>query len=213
MAKHPSPGSVKTRLVPALGVDGACALYSAFILDLAARLRALPHAVTWAFWPADAPFSGFLPGARCIPQRGADLGERMAGAVADAFGEGPAPVLVIGADAPHLPAESIAEAASALGGSAEVVLGPATDGGYYLIGLRRPAPGLFTGIPWSTPGVLAATRDRAAALGLRQHLLPSCFDVDGPEDLALLAAVLARGEVRLPHTARVLATLGGQFAT
>jgi len=213
MAKHPSPGAVKTRLVPALGADGACALYSAFVLDLAARLRALPHPVIWAYWPAHAPFSDLLPGTRCVPQRGADLGQRMAGAIADAFSEGPAPVLVIGADAPHLPVEWIAEAATALEGGADVVLGPATDGGYYLIGLRRPAPGLFTGIPWSTPGVLAATRERADALGLRQHLLPPCFDVDGPEDLALLAAVLARGEVHLPHTARLLASIGGQITT
>jgi len=213
MAKHPSPGAVKTRLVPALGADGACALYLAFVLDLAARLRALPYAVTWAFWPADAPFCDLLPGARCVPQRGADLGERMAGAIAHAFSEGPAPVLVIGADAPHLPAEWIAEAATALGENADVALGPVTDGGYYLIGLRRPAGDLFTGIPWSTPDVLAATRARAAALGLRQHLLPASFDVDGPEDLALLAAVLARGEVRLPHTARLLANIGGQFST
>jgi len=213
MAKHPSPGAVKTRLVPALGADGACALYAAFILDLAARLQGLPYAVTWAYWPADAPFPDLLPGARCVPQRGADLGERMAGAIADAFGEGPGPVLVIGADAPHLPAEWIADAATALGGDADLVLGPAADGGYYLIGLRGPAPGLFTGIPWSTPRVLAATRARAGALGLREHPLPSCFDVDGPEDLALLAGVLARGEVRLPRTARLLAASGGHFTT
>ena len=213
MAKHPAPGEVKTRLAPALGPERACALYAAFVQDLAARLQALPYEVTWAYWPPESPFPALLPGARCRPQRGADLGERMAGAIADAFSEGPTPVMVIGADAPHLPADSIAEAATMLGGEADLVLGPAADGGYYLVGLCRPQPELFTGIPWSTAGVLAATGERAAALGLRQHLLAPCFDVDGPGDLALLGAILARGEVHLPRTARLLATPGRTFPT
>src|SRR5205823_13822495 len=99
-AKHPVPGRVKTRLAAALGADAACALYRAFVLDLAERLAALPYAVTWAYTPPDAPFAELLPGARCRPQRGRDLGERLAAALADELAEGPGPVLAIGGDAP-----------------------------------------------------------------------------------------------------------------
>src|SRR3989442_11964475 len=104
MARHPVPGGVKTRLAAALGADAACALYRAFVLDLAERLGALPYAVTWAYTPADAPFAALLPRARCRPQRGRDLGERLAAAIADELAEAPGPVLAIGADAPHVPA-------------------------------------------------------------------------------------------------------------
>src|SRR5512145_949567 len=114
MAKHPVPGAVKTRLAAVLGAEGACGLYQGFVLDLAERLAALPYPVTWAFWPPTASFEALLPGVRCCPQRGGDLGERMANAVADAFGERPVPVVVIRADAPHVPAERLAEAEAAL---------------------------------------------------------------------------------------------------
>jgi uncharacterized protein len=106
-----------------------------------------------------------------------------------------------------VPAAALAEAAAALAGRADVVLGPAADGGYYLIGLRGPAPGLFAGIAWSTAGVLAATRVRAEAAGLAVHLLPPGFDVDEVADLVRLRALLARGEVSLPRTTEVLAVL------
>ena len=207
MAKHPVPGRVKTRLAAALGADTACALYRAFVLDLAERLRALPYAVTWAYTPPDAPFAELLPGARCRPQHGRDLGERLAAAIADELAEGPGPVLAIGADAPHVPAAPLAEAAAALAGRADVVLGPAADGGYYLIGIRGPAPDLFAGIAWGTAGVLEATLARARAAGLAPHLLPPSFDIDQPADLARLRALLARGEVSLPRTTGVMAGL------
>ena len=111
MAKHPVPGRVKTRLAAALGADTACALYRAFVLDLAERLGGLPYAVTWAYTPPDAPFAELLPGARCRPQHGRDLGERLAAAIADELAEAPGAVLAIGADAPHVPAAALAEAA------------------------------------------------------------------------------------------------------
>jgi len=210
MARHPVPGRVKTRLAAALGADAACALYRAFVLDLAERLGALPYAVTWAYTPPGAPFAEVVCGARCRPQRGGDLGERLAAALGDELAAGPGPVLAIGADAPHIPAAALAEAAAALAGGADVVLGPAADGGYYLIGLGAPAPSLFAGIAWGTSGVLEATRARAAAAGLRTYLLPPSFDVDRVADLARLRAVLARGEVRLPRTTDVLAGLAGR---
>src|SRR5881392_3597985 len=112
MARHPVAGRVKTRLAAALGADAACALYRAFVLDLAERLAALPYAVTWAYTPPDAPFAELLPGARCRPQRGRDLGERLAAALAEELAAGPGPVLAIGADAPHIPAAALAAGAA-----------------------------------------------------------------------------------------------------
>jgi len=198
MAKHPAPGRVKTRLAATLGADRACALYRAFVLDLAERLDALPYDVTWAYWPATAPFATLLPRARCRSQRGADLGERMANALAECGG----PAVVIGADAPHVPAARLAEAVGALAADADLVLGPADDGGYYLIGLRTPTPAVFTGVAWGTSRVLAETLARAS--GLRTRLLEPCFDIDTPADLARLADLLARGDVLLPRTAALL---------
>src|SRR5262245_40616278 len=81
MAKHPSPGEVKTRLGAVIGVESACRLYEAFVRDLAERLAPLGFPVTWAYWPGEAPFASLVPGQRCVPQAGADLGERLETAV------------------------------------------------------------------------------------------------------------------------------------
>jgi glycosyltransferase A (GT-A) superfamily protein (DUF2064 family) len=122
----------------------------------------------------------------------------MANAIAECGG----PAVVIGADAPHVPAARLAEAADALAADADLVLGPADDGGYYLIGLRTPTPAVFSGVAWGTSRVLAETLARAR--GLRPLLLEPCFDVDTPADLARLSDVLARGDVALPRTAALL---------
>ncbi|HYR97147.1 MAG TPA: TIGR04282 family arsenosugar biosynthesis glycosyltransferase [Candidatus Binatus sp.] len=204
MAKYPVPGRVKTRLARVLGPERACELFRAFILDLADRLRPLPYRVTWAYSPPAAPFPRLVGGARCRAQRGRDLGARMAHALAAEFAERRQSVLVIGADTPHVPEATLAEAATMLCGRADLVLGPAADGGYYLIGLRAPAPSLFTGITWGTDGVLAATLERAGVRGLRTHLLPSSFDIDEVDDLVRLRALIAGGHVDLPRTALLL---------
>jgi len=204
MARYPEPGRVKTRLARVLGAGAAADLYRAFLLDLADRLLALPYPVTWAVDPPTAPFATLVPGASCRAQGDGDLGARMARSFDGEFAARPGSVAIIGADAPHLPADALAETDLVLGREADVVLGPADDGGYYLIGLARPAPALFTDIPWSTSAVLAATIARAEAGGLRTHLLPGSFDVDEPSDIARLAALLARGDVSLPRTAAVL---------
>jgi rSAM/selenodomain-associated transferase 1 len=204
MARYPEPGRVKTRLARVLGAEVAAALYRAFVLDLADRLAALPYPVTWAVDPPGAPFATLVPRASCRVQGDGDLGARMARSFAAEFAARPGPVAIIGADAPHLPAEALTETALVLGRGADVVLGPADDGGYYLIGLARPAPALFTDIPWSTSAVLAATIACAEAGELRTRLLPGSFDVDEPGDLARLAALLARGDVNLPRTAAFL---------
>ena len=204
MAKYPAPGRVKTRLATALGAERACALYRAFILDLADRLAALPYEVIWSYDPAQAPFAALVPHARCVPQVDGDLGARMGHAVAAAFAEQAAPVVVLGADVPHVPVSCIEEAVAVVPG--RVVLGPAEDGGYYLIALARPVPELFAGVPWGGADVLAATRVRAARLGLATDLLAPTFDVDESADLARLRVLLDGGAVALPRTAALLAS-------
>jgi len=100
MARHPVPGRVKTRLARSIGSAAACALQRAFILDLADRLHGLPYRVTWAYAPASAPFRRLLPGARCRPQRGRDLGARMQHAIHVELRDAGARVVVIGSDVP-----------------------------------------------------------------------------------------------------------------
>jgi hypothetical protein len=204
MAKYPEPGQVKTRLASAIGPQAACTLYRAFILDLAWRLEPLGFPITWAHWPAEAAFASLVAGARCVAQEGRDLGDRMAHASAAVLAADPTPVLVIGTDSPHLPLAALKEAANALAGDADVVLGPAEDGGYWLVGLRTPTPGLFEKIAWGDASVFTETLERAEDLGLRVHVAAGTFDVDEPDSLEELRAVLRRGEVDLPRTARLL---------
>ena len=204
MAKYPVAGRVKTRLAAELGDETACALQRAFVLDLAERLRELPYAVTWAFWPPSAPFAELIGHGRCRPQSGKDLGERMAAAVEAELAEGATPVVVLGADVPHVDLACVRRAVLALAADADVVLGPALDGGYYLIALRAAAPALFTGIAWGTDGVMRATLAQAARLGLRVELVPETFDVDQVADLARLRAAMGTPGVHLPRTRAVL---------
>ena len=206
MAKYPSPGSAKTRLGAQIGFQAACRLSEAFIRDHADRLGGLGLPVTWAFWPPTAAFAELVPGQRCVPQVGGDLGERLEAGMDGCIARLRLPVLAIGADAPHIDAASLREGAEVLAGGADVVLGPATDGGYYLIGLRAPQPALFRDIAWGSPSVLEATMERARGAGLRVHLLPTTFDVDDEAGLDELRALLASGTIALPHTA---AALGG----
>jgi rSAM/selenodomain-associated transferase 1 len=207
MARHPAPGRVKTRLAAVIGADRACALHRSFVLDLADRLDDTPYRVTWTFEPPEAPFATLLPGRRCRPQSAGDLGARMARAIADEFSDGRGPVVVLGADVPHVPLRRLGDAFAALTSDADVVLGPAEDGGYYLIGLAAPAPALFAGIAWGTSDVLRATTERAAAARLRTRLVDATFDVDEVADLDRLRRLLDDGDVALPRTAAVLADI------
>ena len=122
------------------------------------------------------------------PQRGGDLGERMASGFAELFAAGYTRVILIGSDLPTLPSTHLDQADHALRSGADVVLGPAGDGGYYLIGLRRARPELFSSMPWGSANVLTATLERASALGLAVKTLSTWQDVDTDDDLAGLAA-------------------------
>lgn len=194
-AKAPIAGQVKTRLCPPLTPDEAATLHGSFVLDTLERTKA---AVSKFKLPLDrylacAPSSTHVffkimeerQGVRVIDQMGDDLGSRMNQAFETLFARGYKHGLIIGTDAPSLPLERYQQALTALE-SHDLVLGPALDGGYYLIGLNRPIPDLFTGIPWSTEQVLALTQEKAGALGLKTALLTPWRDVDTIADLQAL---------------------------
>jgi rSAM/selenodomain-associated transferase 1 len=200
-ARAPVPGTVKSRLAAALGAERACALYRAFLEDtlaaaaVAARMQGARLELVVA-GPLDHPVvraGAARHGAELVAQAEGDLGARL-GAFFAAQGAGGAAVCVVGSDAPQLSGAQLARGFDALVAH-EVVLGPSRDGGYWLIGARRPISELFVDVPWSTPRVLELSLDRLA--GRSVALLEMSFDVDGVEDLALLRRWLAvsRAEV------------------
>jgi len=207
-AKWPEPGRVKTRL--GLAADVAARAAEAFLRDTLDRGSAVAARRVVVFAPADAGerFAGLVPpGWACEPQADGDLGDRLTAFFARHLPTGEA-VVAIGADSPTLPVEYIREAVGLLG-DADVVLGPACDGGYYLVGLRGELPPLFTGIDWSTAGVLAQTIAALAEPRWRVRLLSPWYDVDTPADWGLLrghVAAMRRAGVEpgVPHTEAVL---------
>lgn len=194
-AKAPIPGQVKTRLCPPLTPDEAATLHGSFVLDLLERTKLAAAKFTLRIdrYLACAPSSDHVffkimeerQGVKLLDQVGEDLGARMPHAFETLFAKGYQRVLLVGTDVPSLPLEHYQQAVALLE-THDLVLGPALDGGYYLIGLTRPAPELFAGIAWSTDRVLAATQEKAAQLGLRTALLPAWRDVDTLDDLRAL---------------------------
>jgi rSAM/selenodomain-associated transferase 1 len=225
-ARVPRAGEVKTRLTPWLNPAEALRLHLALLEDGAALLRRagrLARAAPWIAFsePWEPPPRGAcallrrrLSGVARLPQVGGDLGERMQNTFRDLLGRGHQGVVIFGSDSPTLTAGRLRDACDALRGGAEVVLGPAMDGGYYLIGLRRMVPGLFGAIPWGTSGVIEATRRAIARRRARAVQLPIGYDVDRPEDLARLRADLAApGAPPAPRTAAFVEALacGGRL--
>jgi rSAM/selenodomain-associated transferase 1 len=189
-AKAPQPGAAKTRLIPALGVDGAAALARRMLvhtLQQALTAGAGPVELCMSPAPGDMAWHGVaLPdGVARTAQGEGDLGQRMARAVARVTGQQQS-VLLFGTDCPALTAAHLMEADRQLA-QHDAVLLPVADGGYILIGLKVPCPGLFTDMPWSTPAVAAETLRRMAALGLRVWQGLTLHDVDEPADLARLS--------------------------
>lgn len=197
-------GRVKTRLIGDLTPAEAAELHAAFLADLLARLREgdFDLRLAWALDPGEALPEGPVPGVR---QRGEDLGERLFRALSEA-GEEAAFVAALGSDHPTLPLEIVHRAFEALERGADAVLGPAEDGGYYLIALRADAVSrrLFSEIEWSTERVLAATLDRCRELKLAVERLPLASDVDTPEDLFRLAARMIEDDLGCPRTRTLL---------
>ena len=218
MVKAPEPGRVKTRLCPPLSPDDAAELYRCFLLDKIAQARGVAGAErVLAYAPAQAAavFEPLAPGFTLLAQRGIDLTERLVAVCDELFRNGCDAAIVIDSDTPTLPTERLERAVAVMKeGGYDLVLGPSEDGGYYLIGLRRPHPELFEGMRWSTPTVLKETLRRAHALGLSSTNLSAWYDVDTPADLARLQADLAAAPNGPPrHTRRfLLERLAGRAA-
>jgi uncharacterized protein len=188
--KAPDPGRVKTRLASRLGPESAAELYARLGRGIVSRCSGDGHrTVAWYSPPGDGDrVRSWLSGLavdRFLAQRGGGLGQRLAGAFARHFREGARRVVVIGSDCPDVGREIVARAFAALGED-DLVLGPSLDGGFYLIGLTRPAPGLYRGVAWSTSTVLDRTLRNAARLGLRVTSLPVLRDIDTIEDAVAL---------------------------
>jgi rSAM/selenodomain-associated transferase 1 len=219
--RPPVPGRAKTRLVEGhgasgatLGPEGAARLYAAFLADTlrtAAQVAASGHAdaALWVAGVVDDAALRAVPGVaglRCVAQPELDLGARMRAAL-DAGLASHGRALVVGSDAPTLPAATLRAACAALD-DADVVLGPAADGGYVLVGARAPlSPEVFAGVRFSTHHALPDTLAGARRAGLRTACLAPWYDVDTPEDLRLLRLHLALVPDAAPHTARALRDL------
>ena len=194
MAKAPRTGLAKTRLIPALGAEGAARLAARLLDHAVAQAVAARLGTVHLFAAPDVtdPAFGTLAqrhGLQLHPQGEGDLGQRMQRAFAAVLA-GVAPALMIGTDAPALDAAMLRAADAALAGH-DAVFVPAHDGGYALIGLKHSAPWLFDDMPWSTAALMATTRLRAAAAGWRIAVLPPVHDIDEPADLAHLPRGLA----------------------
>jgi hypothetical protein len=216
-AKAPIPGQVKTRLCPPLTPDEAATLHGSFVLDTLERTKIAAAKLTLPIdrYLACAPSATHVffkimeerQGVKLIDQVGDDLGGRMNQAFATLFERGYRQVLLIGTDVPTLPLDHFKQALTSLENH-DLVLGPAIDGGYYLIGLKRPIPELFVDIPWSTDQVLRLTQEKAVRLGLTTALLDPWRDVDTLADLqALMKACTA--EAKTPKHDRVFSSRTG----
>ena len=185
MTKAPRAGRVKTRLVPPLTPEEAAQLNTCFLRDTAASISEAAGEVARriaAYTPvgAEGAYIDILPSDfQLLPQRGDEFGERLAFAAEDLFRIGFVSVCLIDSDSPTVSPKIYAEAAKLLSiQNDRVVLGPAEDGGYYLIGVNKHHPQLFEEIDWSTERVLDQTIERATDLNLAVELLPACYDVD-----------------------------------
>jgi rSAM/selenodomain-associated transferase 1 len=204
--KPPVAGKVKTRLIPIVGANGAAALAEAFFRDTWNGVESL----NWAL-PVVATTDAIDP--NIIPctetqvwlQGGGDLDARIERILQRALRETPF-AIALGADSPGIPRQFLDRAHEALQ-SADAVLGPCEDGGFYLLGVRQCPIGLLRGIPWSESTTFARTLDRLKELGLKSTILDPWYDIDRPEDLDRLRSEVARDAIAAPNTARVLARL------
>lgn len=207
MMKAPRPATVKTRLCPPLLPEEAASLAVAFLKDVVTHAAGFSPTVWIAYAPTDGrgELEALLPsGLLWTPQQGADLGARMFSAMQAAGLQGFSPLVMIGTDSPTLPPSFLASAFELFTREeADMVLGPTEDGGYYLIGLKRPVPGLFDAVSWSTERTLMDTLRNAVALGLSVSQLPTWYDVDTADDLKRLHGELsssATAREYAPHT-------------
>ncbi len=189
-AKAPIPGQVKTRLISRLGEEGAARVYTGLLRRIVAERGGAGLCPVQCWCAPDTRHRLFRElaarhGVGLQRQSGSDLGARMFHAASVALGDSDR-VILVGADCPGLGVDYLGLALDGLEGDVDAVLGPAEDGGYVLLGLKRVAVRLFEDMPWGTGEVLAATRHRLRELGWRWRELPALWDVDRPQDLERL---------------------------
>ena len=199
MAKAPRPGKVKTRLSPPLNPDQASALNICFIRDTTENIQQVTKAsnssglVVYTPVGDESAFDALLPsGFQLLAQRGDGFGERLLHASEDLFSCGFSAVCLIDSDSPTMPQDALLQAVEWLSRAGDrMVLGASDDGGYYLIGIKRPHHRLFEQIDWSTERVFQQTLERAREIGLPAELLPTWYDVDDAATLERLRRELS----------------------
>lgn len=204
MCKVPQPGRTKTRLATSIGAVAASELSACFLRDVAAAVEAVPERLGRRGYGVYAPAGAehklrelFPEKFGLVLQAGDDFGAVLFGAARDLLDAGHDCVLLVNGDSPTLPPSFLVQAIETLRGPGDrMVLGPASDGGYYLIGLKSPRRELFTRIAWGTGSVARSTRERAAEIGLAATLLPEWYDVDDLETLGWLRDELAGRSTR-----------------
>lgn len=211
VARYPEAGKTKTRLARVIGHEEATYLYQAFLTDLARRFAGGGCHLHWTYTPPEVDFATFVANLTpshahatyCFPQQGKDLGTRLHAAFQWTHARDYQRTIIISSDSPHISVATIDRARAALD-EADVVLGPAEDGGYYLIAMRRPYD-VFTGIPMSTGAVLRMTIELAVSQNLTVHLLEPLLDIDELPDLLRLEQLLEADCSLAPATAAHLA--------
>ncbi|HAZ07814.1 MAG TPA: glycosyltransferase [Elusimicrobia bacterium] len=215
--KAPIPGRVKTRLSPPLSPTQAATLYIAFVKDTLEAARDAANSSVDIFYDPSADFPDLrwiesAPLLPFFPQKGGDLGMRLDHACNETLSRGAGKAVAIGSDTPHIEPAVIERAFSSLD-RADMILGPAADGGYYLIGLKEPHDFLFQGISWSTVNVLRQTLERAKQRGLKVVMLPTLFDVDTISDLRELAKLLTVNDAGSARFNRFPTACGGGISS
>ncbi len=213
IARYPEPGKTKTRLAQQLHSEEVAQLYQAFLTDLAHRFGGQEYDLYWTYTPAEVDYQAFVEALapehaarmRTFAQQGADLGERLLHAFRETWARGYRRTILIGSDSPHIGVEIVERARAALA-EADVVLGPAEDGGYYLLGMHEPHD-VFSGIPMSTAVVTEMTIAAGRQQGLQVTLIDQLFDIDELPDLLRLARLLEEDRTLAPATAAYLATM------
>lgn len=188
VAKRPAPGKTKTRLSPPLTPELASRLYECFLRDTLDQMRKVKDAQkVIAYFDEPEYFRKLAPDFLLIQQEGADLGARLDHALSAFLKLGYQRVVIMDSDSPTLPPAYLSQAFHALADGADVVLGPCEDGGYYLIGIKKPAPRLLREVPMSTPTVAMETIALAEEEGLKLVSLPAWYDVDDVTSLSRLS--------------------------
>ncbi|GCE27273.1 hypothetical protein KDA_27570 [Dictyobacter alpinus] len=214
VARYPEVGTGKTRLAQSIGAQFTFQLYRSFLQDLATRFAGWKYDLVWAYTPPEQDFLACVHALLAeppevpmlaVPQRGSDFAARLHHVFQDTARRGFTQTILISSDSPQVSRELIVQAHQGLE-HADVVLGPAEDGGYYLIAMREPHD-VFSGIPMSTDVVLAQTIEKARHLNLKVHVLATLFDIDTRLDLQRLANLLQAEPALAPATAACLALI------